>query len=186
MSKPKILITGGTGTVGKHLSNLGLDAVYVSSAMCNFTDTRDSDDFFKSNKPDIVVHLAAKVGGMLDNINNPVDYLDRAQKWMKQIGTPFAGFINESLSSYLTNERDKSVLRERQEKFLAKLEEAITDGAPLVNINQGLLSKIHDSKPTTDVVISTIPLDTNNDIFSKVGEILEVKVLQSEEIFLIT
>jgi GDP-L-fucose synthase len=76
MSKPKILITGGTGTVGKHLSNLGLDAVYVSSAMCNFTDTRDSDDFFKSNKPDIVVHLAAKVGGILANINNPVDYLE--------------------------------------------------------------------------------------------------------------
>ena len=108
---------------------------------------------------------------------NPVDYLDRAQKWMKQLGTPFAGFINESLSSYLTNERDKSVLRDRQEKFLAKLEEAITDGAPLVNINQGLLSKIHDSKPTTDVVISTIPLDSTNEIFSKVGEILERKGL---------
>lgn len=76
MSKPKILITGGTGTVGKHLSNLGLDATYVSSAMCNFTDTRDSDEFFKSNTPDIVVHLAAKVGGILDNINNPVDYLE--------------------------------------------------------------------------------------------------------------
>jgi hypothetical protein len=96
---------------------------------------------------------------------------------MKQLGTPFAGFINESLSSYLTNERDKSVLRERQEKFLAKLEEAITDGAPLVNINQGLLAKIHDLKPTTDVVISTIPLDSTNEIFAKVGEILERKGL---------
>jgi hypothetical protein len=108
---------------------------------------------------------------------NPVDYLERAQKWMKQLGTPFAGFINESLSSYLTNERDRSLLRERQEKFLAKLEEAITDGAPLVNINQGLLSKIHASRPTTDVVISTIPLDATNEIFAKVGEILERKGL---------
>ena len=108
---------------------------------------------------------------------NPVDYLERAQKWMKQIGTPFAGFINESLSSYLTNERDKSILRERQEKFLAKLEEAITDGAPLININQGLLAKIHDSKPKTDVVISTIPMDATNSIFGKVGEILERKGL---------
>jgi hypothetical protein len=108
---------------------------------------------------------------------NPVDYLERAQKWMKQLGTPFAGFINESLSSYLTNERDKSIRSERQEKFLAKLEEAITDGAPLVNINQGLLAKIHDSKPTTDYVISTIPLDATSEIFSKVGEILERKGL---------
>lgn len=108
---------------------------------------------------------------------NPVDYLERSQKWMKQIGTPFAGFINESLSSYLTNERDKSILRERQEKFLAKLEEAITDGAPLITINQGLLAKIHDSKPKTDVVISTFPMDATNPIFGKVGEILERKGL---------
>ena len=108
---------------------------------------------------------------------NPVDYLERAQKWMKQMGTPFAGFVNESLSSYLTNERDKSILKERQEKFLAKLEEAITDGAPLVNINQGLLAKIHDSKPKTDVVISTIPMDATNPIFEKVGEILKNKGL---------
>jgi hypothetical protein len=108
---------------------------------------------------------------------NPVDYLDRAQKWMKQLGTPFAGFINESLSSYLTNVRDRSVVRERQEKFLAKLEEAITDGAPLVNINQGLLRVIHNSRPTTDYVISTIPLDATSDIFTKVGEILQRKGL---------
>jgi hypothetical protein len=108
---------------------------------------------------------------------NPVDYLERAQKWMKRLGTPFAGFINESLSSYLTNERDRSILKERQEKFLAKLEEAITDGAPLVNINQGLLAKIHNLKPTTDYVISTIPLDATSDIFTKVGEILERKGL---------
>jgi len=108
---------------------------------------------------------------------NPVDYLERAQKWMKQMGTPFAGFVNESLSSYLTNERDKSILKERQEKFLAKLEEAITDGAPLVNINQGLIAKIHDSKPKTDVVMSTIPMDSTNPIFEKVGEILKNKGL---------
>jgi len=108
---------------------------------------------------------------------NPVDYLERAQKWMKQIGTPFAGFINESLSSYLTNERDKSILRERQEKFLAKLEEAITDGAPLININQGLLARIHDSRPKIDVVISTFPMDATNPIYSRVGEILQRKNL---------
>jgi len=108
---------------------------------------------------------------------NPVDYLDRARKWMKQMGTPFAGFINESLSSYLTNERDKSILRDRQDKFLAKLEEAITDGAPLVDINQGLLAKIHDSKPKIDVVISTFPMDSTNPIFGRVGEILERKGL---------
>ena len=110
---------------------------------------------------------------------NPVDYLERAQKWMKQMGTPFAAFLNESLSSYLTNERDKSILRDRQQKFLLKLEEAITDGAPLVNINGPLLSKIHKDKAKKDVVISTIPMDATNPIFSKVEEILEAKGLTS-------
>lgn len=109
----------------------------------------------------------------------PVDYLERAQKWMKQMGTPFAGFVNESLSSYLTNERDKSVLKERQDKFLAKLEEAITDGAPLVNINDGLSSSIHMSKAKVDVVVSTIPLDSTHPLYGKVGEILERKDLTS-------
>ena len=108
---------------------------------------------------------------------NPVDYLERAQKWMKQMGTPFAGFLNESLSSYLTNERDQSILKERQDNFLSKLEEAITDGAPLVTINQSLLSKIHDGKPKKDVVISTIPMDSTNRIFGKVEEILKEKGL---------
>lgn len=107
----------------------------------------------------------------------PLDYLERAQKWMKRMGTPFAGFINESLSSYLTNDRDRSVLRDRQQKFLARLEEAITDGAPLVNINQGLLAKIHESKPRTDVVISTFPMDSTNPVFNDVKSILDRKGL---------
>lgn len=76
MSKSKIIVTGGSGTVGKHLKNLGLDAIYVGSKMCDFSDTRASDEFFKNNNPSVVVHLAAKVGGILDNINNPVDYLE--------------------------------------------------------------------------------------------------------------
>lgn len=77
MNRNKVLVTGGTGTVGKHLENLGLNAIYAGSSMCDFTDTRASDEFFKKTKPDIVVHLAAKVGGILDNIKNPVDYLEK-------------------------------------------------------------------------------------------------------------
>lgn len=110
---------------------------------------------------------------------DPIDYLDRAQKWMRQIGTPFAGFINESLASYLTNERDKSILRERQEKFISRLEEAIVDGAPLVNFNQSLMSQVHNNRADIQVVVSTIPMDSTNELYERVKEVFKKKNLDS-------
>ena len=109
---------------------------------------------------------------------NPNDYLERASKWMKRMGTPFVNYINENLATYLTKAPDKSILQDRHNKFLAKLGEAIDDGAPLITINQGLLSKIHDSKPTASVVVSTFPLDQTHAIYKKVEELLIQKGLK--------
>jgi hypothetical protein len=109
---------------------------------------------------------------------NPYEYLDRAYKWMKRMGTPFVNYINENLATYLTKAPDRSILQDRHNKFLAKLGEAIDDGAPLITINQGLLSKIHDSKPTRSVVVSTFPLDQTHAIYGKVEELLIQKGLK--------
>ena len=109
---------------------------------------------------------------------NPYEYLERAYKWMKRMGTPFVNYINENLATYLTKAPDKSVLQDRHNKFLAKLGEAIDDGAPLITINQGLLSKIHDSKPSIGVVVSTFPLDQTHPIYGKVEELLIQKGLK--------
>jgi hypothetical protein len=109
---------------------------------------------------------------------NPYEYLERAYKWMKRMGTPFVNYINENLATYLTKAPDRSILQDRHNKFLAKLGEAIDDGAPLITINQGLLSKIHDSKPTASVVVSTFPLDQTHAIYGKVEELLIQKGLK--------
>ena len=109
---------------------------------------------------------------------NPNDYLERAYKWMKRMGTPFVNYINENLATYLTKAPDKSVLQDRHNNFLAKLGEAIDDGAPLITINQILLGKIHDSKPTASVVVSTFPLDQTHAIYNKVEELLIQKGLK--------
>jgi hypothetical protein len=109
---------------------------------------------------------------------NPYDYLDRAYKWMKRMGTPFVNYINENLATYLTKAPDRSILQDRHNKFLAKLGEAIDDGAPLITINQGLLSKIHDSKPTSNVVVSTFPIDQTHPIYEKVEQLLVQKGLK--------
>jgi GDP-L-fucose synthase len=71
-----ILITGGTSTIGKHLREYLPDGKYVSSSEFDLITQTDVQKMFKYIKPKIVVHLAATVGGIQDNINYPARYLE--------------------------------------------------------------------------------------------------------------
>jgi len=70
-----ILVTGGTSTIGKHLMEYFPDANYMSSSDFDLTSQIDVQKMFKYIKPTIVVHLAATVGGIQDNIDYPARYL---------------------------------------------------------------------------------------------------------------
>jgi GDP-L-fucose synthase len=72
----KILITGASGLVGKHLQKFLPEAIHLSSKDCNLLNLNETCEFFKKAKPQIVIHLAAKVGGILDNIKNPVEFFE--------------------------------------------------------------------------------------------------------------
>ncbi len=72
-----ILVTGGSGLVGKHLKDIMPDAVYISSKDFDLTNIDRVDDMMNFFKPKIVVHLAARVGNLLDNMTYPVDYLEQ-------------------------------------------------------------------------------------------------------------
>jgi len=72
----KILVTGGTGLVGKHLQELLPDAHYLSSKDCDLTNIKKVEWLISSYQPDVVIHLAARVGGIQDNIKYPADYFD--------------------------------------------------------------------------------------------------------------
>ena len=61
--------------VGKHLQNILPNAYYLGSEI-DLRNINEVDLLFKYNKFNRVVHLAAKVGGIKDNINNPGDYFD--------------------------------------------------------------------------------------------------------------
>ena len=52
------------------------DAIYLSSKDCDLTNPIETELLIKHHKPDIIIHLAAKVGGIMDNINHPADYFD--------------------------------------------------------------------------------------------------------------
>ena len=69
----KIVVTGGNGLVGTHLKKY-LDATYLSSKDYNLTVESEVIRMYEELKPTIVIHLAARVGGIIDNITYPADY----------------------------------------------------------------------------------------------------------------
>lgn len=70
----QILVTGGSGTLGKALQKILPDALYLNSSDYNLTLQEDVDSIPLDNKPDAIIHTAARVGGIIDNINSPEDY----------------------------------------------------------------------------------------------------------------
>jgi len=72
----RILVTGGSGLVGKYLQKILPDAFYISTKDGDLTDIKFVRWMISSYTPDVVIHLAAKVGGIKDNIAKPVDYFE--------------------------------------------------------------------------------------------------------------
>jgi len=70
-----LLITGGTGLVGNALQKIYPDAIYVSSKDYDLTKENEVKSMFEKYKPDKVIHLAAKVGGIIENISYPADFV---------------------------------------------------------------------------------------------------------------
>lgn len=74
----KILVTGGSGLVGKALQQLtecGSEAdswIYLDSSQYNLTSVIDIARMFSDHNPDVVVHLAANVGGLYKNMRDKV------------------------------------------------------------------------------------------------------------------
>jgi GDP-L-fucose synthase len=72
----KILVTGGTGLVGRNLQEILPEAYYVSSTDVNLTDYNSTYKLFNYYKPTHVIHLASKVGGILYNMKYPVEFFE--------------------------------------------------------------------------------------------------------------
>lgn len=62
--------------VGKHLQEILPNAVYVGSRDYDLRDWLDVENLFETYKPTHVIHLAAKVGGIQDNLSKPAEYFD--------------------------------------------------------------------------------------------------------------
>jgi GDP-L-fucose synthase len=79
-SNSKIFVAGHNGMVGSRLINLLKEEgfnnlVFADRKDLDLTDLARVEDFFNNQQPQIVVLAAAKVGGIIANINYPVDFL---------------------------------------------------------------------------------------------------------------
>lgn len=79
-----VLVTGGTGFLGKHLQKAfkahpECDVTYVGRSF-NLKSFAETETDLRYYKPDIIIHAAAVCGGILANKNSPADFLrDNAQ-----------------------------------------------------------------------------------------------------------
>ena len=62
--------------VGKHLQEILPNALYIGSKECDLTSWKEVEYMMFLQKPDHIIHLAAKVGGIQDNIAKPAEYFD--------------------------------------------------------------------------------------------------------------
>lgn len=75
----KILLTGGSGMVGQNIIHHYKSNDWVINAPTkkelNLENFDAVSTYISNFNPDLVINAAAKVGGILDNINNPIDFL---------------------------------------------------------------------------------------------------------------
>ena len=75
----KILVTGGSGLVGKALDNINKgDHIFIfsNSKLCDLTNYILTYRYIEQINPDIIIHCAACVGGLFRNMNNRVKMLE--------------------------------------------------------------------------------------------------------------
>ena len=72
----RILVTGGTGMVGTYLKEILSNAKYIGSKDCDLTDVKQVNELWGDFKPTNVIHLGAKVGGIVENLQYPADFYE--------------------------------------------------------------------------------------------------------------
>lgn len=76
----KWLIAGSSGMVGRGIVRIAksqgiTDIVEVSSKTCDLRNLQKTRELLLDTKPDVVIDAAAKVGGILANSTEPVDFM---------------------------------------------------------------------------------------------------------------
>ena len=71
-----VVVTGGTGLIGRTLRDFLPDAIYLGSSDFDLRNEREVEKMYATYKPDAVIHLAGRVAGIYDHLRYPVQYFE--------------------------------------------------------------------------------------------------------------
>ena len=123
----KLLITGGTGLVGNALQKVYPDAIYVSSKDYDLTKEVKVKAMFEKYRPVNVIHLAAKVGGIIDNMNHPAEFIYQNVL----MNTYVIHYANKYKVNKLIGLISNCAYPDKVEKY-PMVEEQLHDGSPAI------------------------------------------------------
>lgn len=141
----KILITGATGMVGTNLckkleKNHKISLLAPTRNELNLLDKVSVDNYFKNTSPDLIIHAAARVGGIQANISSPVEFL--VENTLINTNVIHCALLNHipnllNIGSSCMYPKDRAILRE--EDLLTGKLEPTNEGYAVAKISATLL-----------------------------------------------
>ena len=109
--------------------------------------------------------LRTQADAVFDVAMMPTQLMQRASAWMRRPNSPFAKLLSESLRTYLQADAvfrssvSDEEYKERQNRLIPKLNQALQASSPLVDLHSGLVGTIHGGgmDPMFRRVISDLP-----------------------------
>jgi len=103
---------------------------------------------------------------------------ERVSRWMKRPATPLAGFLVEGLQTYLSaTDRAGTAIPDhfaRIDRFRVKVQEALSQSKPLMQIDSTLAARVHPMKVNTVPIVQGFPFGVNHPARKIVEDILKV------------
>ena len=153
--KKKIFITGHNGMVGSNLLDYfkkKYECITVIKKNLDLRNEKKLTIFLKKNKPDIIIHAAAKAGGIVQNKENKVDmFLDNVDIQSSLFKAAFKTKIKKIifLGSSCIYPKASAIPIKEESILTGKLEET-NEGYALAKISGVKLCQFYNEKYNTD------------------------------------
>lgn len=155
MKKKKVFITGHKGMVGSNLLNFfknKYNCITIDRSKLDLKDEKKLNIFLKKNKPEIIVHAAAKAGGIVSNSDEKIEmFIENVAIQNSLFKSAFKQKIKQLIflgSSCIYPKKSKIPINE--EYLLSGKLEQTNEGYALAKISGVKLCQFYNKKFKTD------------------------------------